>query len=158
MRACYSEAIAISSDERWVNPRSKELACRKWIELSPHTESTIVHKLYEECQEAIELFTERFPEHKIKSKEVFPNKSLRQHSTAPIRFELERLEDECIVPIEQTAQKEGRQIGSLIFDGGLLRKRAGFDGTAVKSLLLRMQENVKANMGVDIEIAAVKPF
>ena len=124
---------------------------------SQHAESTIVDKLYEECQEAILLFAERFPQHKEKSKEMYPNKSLRQHNVAPIHFELERLEDECILSIEQTAQAEGWQIDSLIFDGGLLRKREGFGETEVKSLLLCMQENVKANVGVDIEIA-VKPF
>ena len=61
------------------------------------------------------------------------------------------------MPIEQTAQAQGWQIDSLIFDGGLLRKRKGFGETEVKSLLLRMQENAKANVGVNIEIA-VKPF
>ena len=88
---------------------------------------------------------------------MFPNKSLRKHDVSPIHFELERLEEECILSIEQTAQAEGWQIDSLIFDGGLLRKREGFGETEVKSLLLCMQENVKANVGVDIEIA-VKPF
>jgi len=86
---------------------------------SQRAECTIAGKLHEECQEAIALFTEQFPDHKAKSKEVFPNKSLRQQNIAPIHFELERLENECIVPIEQTAQTEGWQIGSLIFDGGL---------------------------------------
>ena len=125
---------------------------------SQHAESTIVGKLYGECQEAIFLFAERFPQHKEKSKEVSPDKSLRKHNVAPIHFELERLEGECILPIEQTAQTtEGWQINSLIFDGGLLRKREGFGETKVKSLLLCMQENVKANVGVDIEIA-VKLF
>ena len=42
---------------------------------------------------------------------------------------------------------------SLIFDGGLLRKREGLGRTEVGALLLRMQENVKANVGVNIEIA-----
>ena len=84
---------------------------------------------------------------------MFPNKSLRQHNIAPIHFELERLENECIVPIKQTSQTEGCQIGSLIFDSGLLRKREGLGRTEVDSVLLRMQENVTANVGVNIEIA-----
>ena len=42
---------------------------------SQHAECTIVGKLHEECQEAIALFTEQFPDHKAKPKEVFPNKS-----------------------------------------------------------------------------------
>ena len=95
------------------------------------------------------LFAERFPQHKEKSKEVFPNKSLRKHNISPIHFELERLEEECTVAIEQTAQAEGWQIDSLIFDGGLLRKREGLGETEVNSLLLRMQENAKANVGVE---------
>ena len=74
---------------------------------SQHAESTIADKLYEEYQEAFFLFAKRFPQHEEKSTEVFPNKSLRQHHIAPIHFELERLEDECIVPIEQTAQADG---------------------------------------------------
>ena len=57
------------------------------------------------------------------------------------------------MPIERTAQTEGWQIDSLIFDGGLLRKREGLGRTEVDALLLRMQENVKANVGVNIEIA-----
>ena len=61
---------------------------------SQHAECTIVDKLHEECQEAIALFTEQFPDHKAKSKEVFPKKSLRQHNIAPNHFELERLENE----------------------------------------------------------------
>ena len=70
---------------------------------SQHSECTIADKLHEECQEAIAHFTEQVPDHKAKSKEVFPKKSLRQHDIAPIHFELERLEDECIVPIEQAS-------------------------------------------------------
>jgi len=91
---------------------------------SQHAECTVVDTLHEEYEEAIALFTEQLPDHKAKSKGVFPNKSLRHHNNiSPIHFELERLENECIVPIEQTAQTEGWKIGSLIFDGGLLRKR-----------------------------------
>ena len=55
--------------------------------------------------------------------------------------------------IEQTSQTDGWQIGSLIFNGGLLRKREGLGRTEVDALLLRMQENVKANVGVNMEIA-----
>ena len=84
---------------------------------------------------------------------MFPNKSLRQHNIAPIHFELERLENECIVPIEQTVEAEVWQIGSLIFDGGLLRKRESLGRTEVDVLLLRMQEHATANVGVNIEIA-----
>ena len=54
--------------------------------------------------------------------------------------------------IEQTAQTEGWQVDSLIFDRGLLRKCEGFGETEPKSLLC-MQENAKASLGVDIEIA-----
>ena len=114
---------------------------------SQHSECTIADKLHEECQEAIALFTEQFPDHKAKSKEVFPNKSLRQHNIAPIHFEMERLENECIVPIEQTAQTEGWQIDSLIFDGGLLRKREGLGRTEVDALLLRMQKKCYGECG-----------
>ena len=46
-----------------------------------------------------------------------------------------------------------RQIDSLIFDGGLLRKREGLGRTEVDALLLRMQATVKANVGVNVEIA-----
>ena len=84
---------------------------------------------------------------------MFPNKSLRQQNIAPIHFELERLENECIVPIEQTVEAEVWQIGSLIFDGGLLRKRESLGRTEVDVLLLRMQEHATANVGVNIEIA-----
>ena len=77
---------------------------------SQHAESTIVDKLYEECQEVILLFAERFPQHKEKFKGVFPNKSLRKHNVSPIHFELERLEGECILPVEQTAQTKDKRL------------------------------------------------
>ena len=124
---------------------------------SQHAESTIVDKLYEECQEAIALFAEQFPDHKEKSKRVFPKKLLNQHNVAPIHFELELLEDKCITSIEKTAREEGWQIDSLMFDGGLLRRKRGFGSAEVDALLLRMQRDVKAHVGVDIKIA-VKPF
>ena len=84
---------------------------------------------------------------------MFSEKITEAAHITPIHSELERLENECIVPIEQTAQTEGWQIGSLIFDGGLLRKREGLGRTEVDALLLRMQATVKANVGVNVEIA-----
>ena len=85
---------------------------------------------------------------------MFPNKSLRKHNISPIHFELERLEEECTVAIEQTAQAEGWQIDSLIFDGGLLRKRKGFGETEVKSLLLlrSMQNECEGECGCGVWI------
>ena len=73
---------------------------------------------------------------------VSPNLSDRDLRCKALSYVLQKLEDQCLHSMEQTAVAHGWRIDVLIYDGGLLRRRPNTVREDVLQLLVHMKQDI----------------